>query len=197
MEILPGIHAVPGIRWSRIYLIEDDRLALVDSGFPWDARRVLDYIVSIGRRPDDLDSILMTHSHPDHTSGALAISRRTGAEIVAHAHDTKTHSDQQVSLSYMGVFTSLRVPVPFLQRTNVSHTVADGQVLPLLGGTRVIHTPGHTPGSVCYLLESKSVLFSGDTAFSDGTRVTPLGAFSRGRRSEVPGVAGPAGRAGV
>ena len=44
----------------------------------------------------------------------------------------------------------------------------DGDVLPSQGGIRAIHAPGHTPGSVCYLLEDRGVLFSGDTVFSDG-----------------------------
>ena len=172
MEILPGIHSIPGIRWSRVYLIEDDTLTLVDSGFPWNARRVLHYIRSIGRRPTDLRLILITHSHPDHASGALAVSRLTEAEIAAHGGDTKSHADHQVSLSYMKVFTSLSLPVPFLQRTPVGHIVTDGQVLPILGGMRVIHTPGHTPGSVCYLLEDRGLIFSGDTLFSDGERLS-------------------------
>ena len=168
MEIVPGVHMIPGIRWSRAYLIEGDRLALVDSGLPWHTKSVMDYVSSIGRNPTELDLILVTHSHPDHTSGALAISKRTGAEIVAHVGDTKRHSDQEVSLSYMGVFNSHKVPLPFLQRTLVSMVASDGQVLPDHGGIRVIHSPGHTPGSVCYLLESSGVLFSGDTVFSDG-----------------------------
>ena len=172
MEILPGIHVVPGSFWSRVYLIEGDTLALVDTGLPWNARSVLKYIGSIGRSAEELRLILMTHSHPDHTTGALTIRRRTGAEIAAHGHDTKVHSDHQVSVSYMGVFTSLRVPVPFLERTPVDHIVADGDVLPALDGIRVIHTPGHTPGSVCYLLESRGLLFSGDTLFSNGKRVS-------------------------
>ena len=172
MEILPGVHMVPGIRWSRAYLIEDDSMALVDAGLPWNARSVTAYIRSIGRRPEDLGWILMTHSHPDHASGALGISRRTGAEIVAHAQDTKSHSDNVVSLSYMGVFTSLKLPLPFLQRAPVGRTVADGEVLPVLGGIRVVHTPGHTPGSVCYLLESRGVMFSGDTLFSNGKQLS-------------------------
>ena len=163
---------MPASGWSRIYLIEDDTLALIDSGLPWNARGVVSYIRSIGRRPEDLSLIMVTHSHPDHTAGALAISRRTGAKIVAHPHDTKTHSDGVVSLSYMGAFASLRVPLPFLQRTPVSSLVSDEQVLPVLGGIRAIHSPGHTPGSVCYLLESRSLLFSGDTLFSDSRRLS-------------------------
>ena len=168
MEIVPGVHMIPGIRWSRAYLIVGDRLALVDSGLPWHTKIVMDYVSSIGREPAELDLILVTHGHPDHTSGALAITKRTGAQVVAHVGDTKSLSDREVSLSYMGVFNSLNVPLPFLQRTLVSRVVSDGQVLPDHGGVRVIHSPGHTPGSVCYLLESRGVIFTGDTVFSDG-----------------------------
>ena len=172
MEVIPGVHAVPGVVWSRVYLIEGDTLALVDSGMPWNVRTVLKYIKSIGRRPEELSSILVTHSHPDHTAGALGLSRETGAKVLAHPQDTKAHSNSDVSLSYMGVFTSLRLPLPFLQRTGVHHLVSDDELLPILGGVRVLHTPGHTAGSVCYLLESQGVLFSGDTVFSDGTRLS-------------------------
>ena len=170
MEIVPGVHSIPGIRWSRAYLIVDDTLALVDAGLPWDAGRIVRYIRSIGRRPDELGMVLTTHSHPDHTGGTLPITRRTGAEVVAHAGDTKTHADLTVSLNYLGVFSALKVPVPFLRRTP-ARTIGDGHILPLLGGIRAIHTPGHTPGSLCFLLESRGLLFSGDTVFSDGARV--------------------------
>ena len=172
MQVVPGVHLIPGVLWSRIYLIEDETLALVDSGPPWSASKVLRYVRSIGRDPGELRTILMTHSHPDHSSSALEISNRTGARIVAHAGDTKTHAGHQVSLNYMGVFGSLGAPLPFLRRTPVSETVEDGQVLTAAGGVRVIYTPGHPAGSVCYLLEGKRLLFSGDTLFSDGSRVS-------------------------
>ena len=172
MEVVPGVHLVPGGRWSRMYLIEGETLTLVDSGLPWSHRSVLRYIQSLGRRPEELDTILTTHSHPDHTSGALSISKRTGARIVAHSADTRTHRNGEVSLSYMKVFTSLPLPLPFLQRAPVGALVEDGDLLPEHGGIRVIHSPGHTRGSVCYLLEDRGVLFSGDTLFSDGQRLS-------------------------
>ncbi|MCH8309585.1 MAG: MBL fold metallo-hydrolase [Chloroflexi bacterium] len=171
MEIMPGIHVVPGVRWSRAYLIEGDTLALVDSGLPWNSGTVIKYIRKIGRKPEELSHLLITHAHPDHTGSAGRLSRKTGAQVVAHSADT-SHRGDGTSLSYMGIFGSLSIPVPFLERIPVTTLVEEGDVLPIAGGVRVIHTPGHTSGSVCFLEEGTGTLFSGDTIFSDGKRIS-------------------------
>ena len=171
MEIVAGIHLVPGVRWSRVYLIENETMAVVDAGPPWSARSVLDYIRKIGRRPEDLTHILMTHSHPDHAGGVPALIRRTGARLMAHPHDTRTFASQEVHLSNIGLFSRLLERLSFIEGTPVTETLEDGQVLPIHGGITVIHTPGHTPGSVCYSIPDRGVLFSGDTIFSDGSSV--------------------------
>ena len=171
MEIIQGIHSIPGTRISRIYLIEDVDLTLIDTGLPWNASRVLSYIQSIGRRPDELRRILMTHSHPDHTGGTHGIVRHSKAEIVAHEMDSKQLGDVP-SLSYLGIFSSLQIPVPFLKSIPLDHAVTEDEVIPVAGGIRVLHTPGHTAGSICYLLEREGLLFSGDTIFSEYGRVS-------------------------
>ena len=132
----------------------------------------MDYIRSIGRHEEEVDTVLMTHSHPDHSSGAPPIGRLTGAGIFAHAHDTKSDGENGVSLSFMGVFGSTGMPIPFLRRAPVKQVIEEGEVLPMQGGVRVIHTPGHTPGSVCFLLEDEGVLFSGDTLFGGANGVS-------------------------
>ncbi len=169
MEFLPGIHMVPGVPWSRIYLIEDASMALVDTGPPWQARKVLSYIRSIGRNPDDLGLILVTHNHPDHTSSAGTLGRLTGARVIAHASDAKTDSRQQARLSPLG---GVGLPLPVFRGVPLWQTVRHGQVVPVQGGLRVVHSPGHTPGSVCYFLEKRGVLFTGDTLFSNGARLS-------------------------
>ena len=172
MELLDGVHVVPGIPWSRVYLIEDETLTLVDTGPPWSAGRIVDYMRSIGRRPEELGLVLMTHSHPDHTSSAGPLVKRTGARVVAHGGDTRTYSDRSVRLSRHGLPQRITDWLPMLRGAPVSETADDGQLLPVQGGLRVIHTPGHTPGSACFLLEGNGVLFTGDTIFSNGRSVS-------------------------
>ena len=172
MEIIPGIHAIPGTSLSRIYLIEGDDLTLIDTGLPWSARRVLTYIQHIGRQPGEVRRILMTHSHPDHAGGAPSIVSHSSAQIIAHRDDTHPSLRDTHTLSYMGVFASLDVPIPFLKRTAVSDLLSENEIIPVAGGIRVLHTPGHTPGSVCFLMEREGLLFSGDTIFSEHGRVS-------------------------
>lgn len=172
MEVSPGIHIIPSARWSRVYLIVGETLTLVDSGLPWHPGGILKYIRSIGRRPDELKHILVTHSHPDHVGGTLSLVRKTSAAIVVHRSDTRPDHNNDLRLGYTGFLGHVPVPIPLLGRTGVSQLVGDGDILPLHGGIRVIHTPGHTRGSVCFILEESKVLFSGDTIFSDGERLS-------------------------
>ena len=88
MEVSPNIHIAPSARWSRVYLIVGETLTLVDSGLPWRPRGILNYIRSIGRRPDELKHILVTHSHPDHTGMTSALAKATGAAVAVHRSDT-------------------------------------------------------------------------------------------------------------
>lgn len=172
MEISSGIHMIPSAKWSRVYLIVDDTLTLVDSGLPLPTNGILKYIRSIGRQPDELKRILITHSHPDHVGGTLSLVRKTGAEIIAHRSETKRDSGNTLSLGYTGAFGSAPISIPLIGRTVVNMTVADGDTLSPHGGIRVIHTPGHTRGSVCFLLEESKILFTGDTIFSDGKHIS-------------------------
>lgn len=173
MEIIRGIHAVPGTHISRVYLIEGDDLTLIDTGLPWSAGRVLRYIRRIGRHASELRRILMTHSHPDHAGGAHGILKRSGARVIAHRADTREHRryDAHV-LAYLGMFPQIDTYLPLLKYTPVNHLPEEDEILPIVGGIRVLHTPGHTPGSVCYFLERDGLLFSGDTIFSEQGQVS-------------------------
>ena len=90
MEVLAGIHLLKGVLGSNAYLLEDgDQLALVDAGLPPKSRKVLDYIHSLKRGPEDLETIILTHGRPDHTSGVRFLQRSTQARVLIHGGDVK------------------------------------------------------------------------------------------------------------
>ncbi|MEE8442905.1 MAG: MBL fold metallo-hydrolase [Dehalococcoidia bacterium] len=169
-EVVPGVHLVDGLpgglKAGNVYLLVDDVLALVDTGLPGNLEGIARYVVSIGRRLEELSYVLLTHSHPDHTGGAPALRKHTGAQIMAHPGDV-TNGKRGRSVAYMGMFGTSGLPLPFLRRVPADGLLNDGDVLPLLGGLRVHHTPGHTPGSVCFELEQLGVLFTGDLLIAD------------------------------
>ena len=103
-----------------------------------------------------LDYILLTHAHFDHITGVNDLKNEYSGKIVIHKSDEPFLSDGEKSLSYI-----LRKP---FHPIKADITVSDSDVLGFGGETvQVIHTPGHTPGSVCYKIGDS--LFSGDTLF--------------------------------
>lgn len=101
-----------------------------------------------------LDYILLTHGHFDHITGVKELKEKIGGKIVIHKDDEKSFSDKTFSLS-----ASVE---GYPEKADI--TVEDGDTLPFSSGEiKVIHTPGHTVGGVCYILENE--MFSGDTLF--------------------------------
>ena len=93
-----------------------------------------------------LEAILLTHGHFDHVGGVKHIAAETGCKVYICAEEIKQ-------------------PLRYSDGLHYTHTVAEGDILHLAGlELKVLHTPGHTPGCVCYLCGD--TLFSGDTLFA-------------------------------
>lgn len=137
---------------NNCYLITDQASglsALVDCTD--DSKEMRDFIGSA-----KLEYILLTHGHFDHIGGVAAISRDYGAKVVISAQDASMLSSGKASLSaFFGIKQDKITP---------DLTVSEGSSL-MLGETqiKVLATPGHTKGGVCYLL--KECIFTGDTLF--------------------------------
>ena len=169
MELLPGVHWIKTVRGGNAFLLADQEgLVLVDAGLPGSADKVLRYVRSLGRSPEELRSIVITHAHPDHFGGAAKLRKQTGAEIRVHRDDVGYDAQGAPHIllrgSPMGLGTRLFPKVP------VDRLLEDEEVVPILGGLRVLHSPGHTPGSVCLLLERHEALFTGDMLLTTGRR---------------------------
>ena len=113
----------------------------------------------IGRMEGRPAAILLTHGHFDHIMGIGDLRIEFPVPVYAHEGDRETLLDPSLnlSISYTDGYTF-----------DGATYVRDGQTLELAGASfQVIHTPGHTPGGVCYYLENEKVLFSGDTLFQN------------------------------
>ncbi|MDR1962051.1 MAG: MBL fold metallo-hydrolase [Gracilibacteraceae bacterium] len=131
----------PGSLRENCYLFwcaETREAAVIDPGGGADA--ILARVRELGLK---IGGILLTHGHSDHIGAVAEVKKAAGAPVAVHAADAPLLAD-----------ASLRA----------DRFVADGDIIPV-GRTalRVLHTPGHTPGGVCYFAEG--ILFSGDTLF--------------------------------
>ena len=129
-------------------------LVIVDPGA--DAKRI---ILAVGERKPA--GVLLTHGHYDHIGAADEVCAQYGIPLYIHAADVPKLNDPALSVgAEFGYTTHVTTPPT---------TVADGDVLRLAGmDITVLHTPGHSKGSVCYLLPQNAGLLCGDTLFDGG-----------------------------
>jgi glyoxylase-like metal-dependent hydrolase (beta-lactamase superfamily II) len=147
----------PGSFGSNCYLlISGDQAAVVDPSA--DADVILQKVAQKGAT---LQYILLTHGHFDHICSLDALREKTGVPAYIHQGDADMPGDSHKNAFsiFFGQERSYRAPEKIL---------AEGDVL-MLGDEkiRVLHTPGHTEGSVCYLC-SENILITGDTLFDRG-----------------------------
>ena len=171
MEVATGVHKVDGTWGGNVYLLEDgEKLALVDAALPGNTGKILRHIKHLGRDPSQLHYIILTHAHPDHTGTIPALLKRAELRVAVHRRDTRMERDGRARLFYHGQPVALPWSVPFFGKIYAHELAEEGHVLPVLGGLRVLHTPGHTPGSIALFQEERRLLFTGDTLLSDGKR---------------------------
>jgi glyoxylase-like metal-dependent hydrolase (beta-lactamase superfamily II) len=173
MKITEGVHKVDGTRIGHAYLIEGaDRLALIDTGLAGSTDAVFRAIAALGRKPEDLREIVLTHWHADHMGSLAELAERTGAKVCVHAGDAAiVRGDQPIpEFRAQGILGRLvlrasslmmrRPPKP----SRVDRELQDGDELEV-SGLKVVHTPGHTPGHIALHMPSKRALLVGDAIF--------------------------------
>jgi glyoxylase-like metal-dependent hydrolase (beta-lactamase superfamily II) len=177
-ELAPGIHLID-LGASNAYLVADDAgLALVDTGLPGSGKKILALIDALGRRPEEITRIILTHQHPDHIGGAADLVATSGAEVWAHPLDTpaiEATGKRDAPKGPLGLLFSVII-IPRLQAVKVTHPLSDGETLPVLtseGGLRVVATPGHTLGHVSLYLASRKLLLAGDVLRHSGEKIVP------------------------
>lgn len=182
MELAPGVHTIDGLGIGRAYMVvEADRVTLVDTGLRGSADRVLRAVEAAGRKPADVRQIVVTHHHADHVGSLAELAERTGALVLVHSLDAPVvRGDEPAPGPSSGGLLK-----PLLKRANrpapparVDRELADGDEIDCLGGMLVVHTPGHTPGSISLYSRARRLLFCGDAAANTFGLRPPIGWFT-------------------
>jgi glyoxylase-like metal-dependent hydrolase (beta-lactamase superfamily II) len=189
-RVRPGLWSIPvpipnnPLRYVLVYAFElPDGVALVDAG--WDTpeawQALCDGLAHAGTTIEDVRAVLVTHLHPDHYGLAGRVQEKSGAWVALHPADAVLVRDRyrdfdglisriRAQMEDNGVPAADAVPLaeasrsilPLVRDTD-PRPLEDGETVPLPGWRlRVVWTPGHSPGHVCFFESDRRLLLSGD-----------------------------------
>ena len=148
-------------RFVNVFIIAGKHITLIDTGVSGSEKVIFEYLQSIGRKPSEIKTILLTHTHPDHIGSVKTLQELTHCKVYVHAAEQMwlEHTEQQEK----------ERPVPGFQdmvagSCKADNLLNDGDVLELENSItiEVIHCPGHSAGSVTYLFKQENTMFCGD-----------------------------------
>jgi glyoxylase-like metal-dependent hydrolase (beta-lactamase superfamily II) len=180
-EIVSGVYGVD-LGFVNAFFIADDVVTLVDTGIKTRAKQIAVAITDVGRKPDDIKNIALTHHHDDHRGG-VGLFRREGVKLFVHPIDAAiVRGDRKPPGPHTGAVRKIAFAVigPLFRTpaAPVDVEINEGDEVPDSGGLRAVHTPGHTLGHVSYLHPGKRILFVGDAARNLKQLANTPGAFT-------------------
>jgi glyoxylase-like metal-dependent hydrolase (beta-lactamase superfamily II) len=173
MQLEPNLHRIGSDMVNAYLVAEETGLIMIDAGLPGHWDELLAELESMDRGPHDISALILTHGDSDHLGVAERLRRDHGVEVIVHEKDApqvrgetskKNPSWGRVRVGpllsflwYAGRKGGMKIP-------SVSEvtTVEGGETLGLPGEPRVIHIPGHSPGSIAIHVPAVGALFVGD-----------------------------------
>jgi glyoxylase-like metal-dependent hydrolase (beta-lactamase superfamily II) len=169
-----------------VYLIDEEPLTLVDAG-PRTEETIAALrsgLARLGRKLSDIKRIIITHAHTDHYGLARLVVEESGATPFIHSWDAAAVSPEVDYAAYRRLLVTAGVPDQVIDRMESGFRKFLGYAYPLdhverlededeiifeHESLKVIHTPGHTPGSICLVRTSNRLVFSSDTVLKNIT----------------------------
>ena len=173
MKLVRPVRVVPGVYQLRAFgarvtaLFGDDGVVLVDTGGRGSLGLISAGLEALGSSLARVRLVVLTHCHPDHIGSAAKLVEATLAKVAVH-HQEAAIVNGEESLpsphrhSLVAGLTRPFLPLLRGHPVPVDYPLEDGDSLPVAQEIRVIHTPGHTPGSICLYVASRKVLIVGD-----------------------------------
>lgn len=164
------IHQIGGLGFdSNIYLIVDEVIALVDTGTGQNFEMVKQNLGGLNLKPSDIKLIINTHCHYDHVGGNYDFVRAAGCQVAIHELEAELLRKGDGATTLATGFGENLEPLGAVRRLRDGDKIELGELT-----LDVLHTPGHTAGSICLYGPKQRILFSGDTVFQDGVGRTDL-----------------------
>jgi glyoxylase-like metal-dependent hydrolase (beta-lactamase superfamily II) len=177
VEIASGIRRL-GTGLVNVYLLEEaGEVTIVDAGAPGYWKDLQAELAAMGRTPDDVRALLLTHAHSDHVGFAERIRRERAVPVNVHADDAALARGEMKavrdptgagsrgwSIRAIAGFAVFALSHGMARVTPIAEvgTFLDGAVLDVPGTPRVIHVPGHTAGSGAFHAPARDAVFVGD-----------------------------------
>jgi glyoxylase-like metal-dependent hydrolase (beta-lactamase superfamily II) len=177
LNVAQGVHRIEDANTNWFIVEEDGRLLVVDAGVPssWDSLH--EALGRLGRRPEDIEAIVLTHAHFDHVGFAEKARKQLGVPVYVHENDVPLtrhpwHYDftrprsfyfatQVQALPIVAEFLRTRAFWPAPLKEVVRYT-SDAGTLAVPGSPRVVYCPGHTLGHCALHFAERDVLIAGD-----------------------------------
>jgi glyoxylase-like metal-dependent hydrolase (beta-lactamase superfamily II) len=164
-EVIPGVYHLALVGTSVLLLLEE-RITVIDAGWRGNGKTVLKTLARLGRASEEIGYIVATHYHLDHVGGIAHLQQRSGGRVAAHETEI-------LYLQQFGLPNPIQNPIvgwlvaPMLallrpDRFPVDVALSDGNRLDILGGLEIVHSPGHTPGSISLHFPEAGLLMVGD-----------------------------------
>lgn len=173
-EVVTGVHLVTGTDTNWVIVAEGGAVTLVDTGYPGDRERLLASLAAIGRRPEDLTAVLVTHAHVDHIGSAEYLRATYDVPVLMHREEVPHARREFLHQATPGqVLRNAWRPgvLPWAVRVLRAGATAGVRVteprgfpspLDVPGRPVPVHTPGHTLGHCVYHLPAHGILVTGD-----------------------------------
>jgi glyoxylase-like metal-dependent hydrolase (beta-lactamase superfamily II) len=180
MEFGRGIYLIPKVRGANTYAVleeaqVDHHLTLIDTGMPGNARKIIDFVRSLGKGKTTSCTIVLTHPDIDHAGSVAELKEKLGnVKVAIHEADAPRLAGEKALKEIRGLLGLMfKVMSPFMRFKPVAPDILlkDGE---MVDGLTVIHTPGHTDGSICLYSERSKAIFVGDALRTDKYRKPKL-----------------------